>query len=377
MYHRCGLRRTRHEALFESVAAVRMDLVYIPVTGMKPNQQKSQVPRLQGLAYRNRIVFNTFKPIIDREVFVKVLILFFALIVTGCATTPPNPQPFQDFLEATSQVAQSADQAIALEYEQSLAAYENRFKTGEAEDISKLFLGVDPEHVFDANYEDEPVFIAIGEQRRQLGKLNQLVTEYAALLVRIVGSSGAYDVGEQAKALNKETGKLMANVKELTGGGTSERLSRLGKVDTSALLSTAFATAAKAYIENKRRKDLVELLNLGQPPMDVYADLGQVIARTAAASLKTHYSNRFLAVVRNNKKDVKAVLALNDSFLIQLKLLKELDGAFQTLPQEHARLTAAVAAGADVSFKSLIERAKSLKSLYEELAKANAAAAKG
>ncbi len=307
----------------------------------------------------------------------KALMLLAALMVVGCATTPPDPEPFQQFLDATSQVAQSADQAIALEYEQSLAAYENRFKTGEDKDISKLLLAFDPAHVFDANYQDEPVFIAIGEQRRKLGELNRLVTEYAALLVRIVGSSGAYDVGEQAKALNQQTGKLITSVKELTGGETSEPLSRLGKVDTTALLSTAFAAAAKAYIENKRRKDLVELLNLGQAPMDTYADLGQVIARSAAASLKVHYSNRFLALVQADRKDVKGVLALNDSFLKQLKLLKELDGAFQALPQEHARLTAAVAAGADVSFKSLIERAKALKSLYEELAKANAAAAEG
>jgi hypothetical protein len=312
---------------------------------------------------------------IHREVFVKALAKFcLALVVTGCATTPPDPQPFQQFLDATSQVAQSADQAIALEYEQSLAAYENRFRTGEEKDISKLFLAFDPKGVFDVAYNDEPVFIAIGEQRRQLVKLNQLATEYAALLFRIVGSSGAYDVAEQAKALNTETGKLMASVKELTGAEASAPSSRLEKVDATALLSTAFATAAKAYIENKRRKDLTELLKLGQPVMDTYGDLGQVIARSASASLKVQYSNQFRALVQTDRKDVKAVLALNDTFLKQLKLLRELDGAFQALPQEHARLTAAVAASAEVSFRSLIERAKVLKALYEELAKANAAA---
>ncbi len=304
----------------------------------------------------------------------KVLILFVSLIVSGCATTPPNIQPFHNFLEATSQVSQSADEVISLEYEQSLATFENRFKTGKDKNISALLLSFDEKRPYEANYQSDPVFIAIEKQRRQLRQVNQLVTEYATLLIRIVGSSGTYDVDEQAKALNKETGKLISNVVTLTGGKASGQLSRLGKVDTSALLSSAFATAAKAYIEKKRRVYLVALLNLGQPSMDVYADLGQVIARTAAASLKTDYDNRFNAAVRQDKSDIKGLLAMNESLLKQLKLLRELDGVFRAFPQEHARLTSAVAAGADFSFTSLIERTKSLKSLYEELAKVNTAA---
>lgn len=307
----------------------------------------------------------------------RIFAVLFAFIVTGCTTTAPNHEPFQHFLEATSQVTLSADEAISLEYEQSIAAYANRFLKGEETDVTVLFLEVDEENIFEANYVSEPVFNSIGEQRRQLRKLNRLVTEYAALLVQIVSTSGTYNVDEQAKALNKKTGKLITNVNKVTAGGVSEKISGLGEVDISALLSTAFVEAVKTYLENKRSKDLVELLNLGQPLMDVYADLGQVIARTAAASLKNQYSNRFRDILGRDKRNVKGVLALNNRFLKQLKLLKELDGAFQALPREHARLTVAVAAGADASFKSLIDRAKSLKSLYKELAKANAAVTTG
>lgn len=302
----------------------------------------------------------------------RFLPILFALIFTACATSPPNREPFQAFLDATSQVAESAEQAITHEYEQSLEAYENRFKTGEQKDVVALMLSFDETEVFEANYKNDPVFIAIGEQRRQLGELNQLVTQYAALLVRIVGASGAYNVDEQAAALNEQTQALIASVNELGSKETARSSSHTDKVDKSAWLSTAFAATAKAYIESKRRASLVELLHLGQPLIDAYAQLGQAIALTGAASLKTDYSNRFLGAVKRDKKHVKGLLAINKAFVGRLKTLKELDGAFQALPKEHVRLTAAVAAGAEVSFSALVERAESLKSLYEGISEVKA-----
>jgi hypothetical protein len=281
----------------------------------------------------------------------KWTIPLFALLLTACAGTPVKQEPFQQYLEAVQQVAQGVDGAIGREFDRELSDYEHRFKTGEETDITRLFLEPDLSNAYAISYatppgETELVFLAIADQRAKLQAVNALAIDYATLLVRIVGAeTGAFDVERQAAALNTEARKFLAG-------------------DEAALLSTAFVTVAKQYIETKRRDKLQAVLAEGQPVIDAYASLGRNAAKTAAASVKRGYAADFEAAVRRDPTNVQGVLAINERVFEQLEVLRNLDKAFVALAANHARLQSAVAAGDSVSFQALVDQAKTLKELY-------------
>jgi len=290
---------------------------------------------------------------------VKRLLIFLPFLLAACASNPVKQEPFQQYLEAVQQVGQSADAVVEQEYERELAEYERRFETGVERDITLLFLEPDLNDPFLMSYpvsvnQQAVVFLAIGTQRDKLGAVNKLAADYAALLVRIVGAeTGQIDVQAQAKAINDEVSKYLAN-------------------DKSALLSTLFVSAANQYIETKRRDKLGALLGEGQPVIDSYAHLGSVIAKTAAGTLKTGYDHQMRVLAAEKPPRVKDILAANQRVLEQLGMLRQLDQTFASLARDHARLRSAVAVGDTPSFESLLEKAKGLKSLYAEIKSAGA-----
>jgi hypothetical protein len=282
------------------------------------------------------------------------LLIILPFLLAACAGNPVKQEPFQQYLEAVQQAGQSADAVVGQEYDRELAEYERRFETGEERDITLLLLEPDPNDPYLMSYpgsaDGETVaFLAIGNQRDKLRIVNKIATDYAALLVRIVGSeTGQVDVQAQAKAINDEVSKYLGN-------------------DKSALLSTLFVTAANQYIETKRRDKLGTLLGEGQPAIDGYAHLGSVIAKTAADTLKTSYGRQMRVLAAAKPPRVKDILAANQRLLEQLEMLRQLDQTFAALARNHARLKTAVMAGDTPSFESLREKAKGLKSLYAEL----------
>lgn len=295
-----------------------------------------------------------FTPLLINSRPAKCLLAVGFLLLSACVATPVKKEPFQQYLEAVSLVAKSADGVISREYQQELDEYERRFKTGEETDITRLFLQPTLGQPFAMDYPAEPgeqglVFLAIADQRQKLQAVNQLAIQYAAFLVRIVGAeTGKFDVDQQAKSLNAQAAKFLSG-------------------NTSALISTAFVAAAKQYIEQKRRDKLSVLLSEGQPVIEAYSQLGTTIARTAASTLTRNYDHQFAALVHKNKKNVDGVLALNKRLLEQMEVLRQLDLSYVALVDNHARLKIAVDADGDVSFVALIEQAKSLKALYSKL----------
>lgn len=307
----------------------------------------------------------------------KPLAAVIVLLLPARSTTPPRIEPFQQFLDAATQVAESADQALAIESERYRSSFESSVKGGDKKELAKLFLTVDQGDPYHAYYANEPVFSVINGQREQLGRLNQLVARYAELLVRVVGDSGSYDKDEQASVINRDLNQVIADYQALRESGASAVAAVKAGIDPTALLSTAFTASVHAYIEKRRREDLAVLLKQGQPIINEYANQGAYITQTAAATLTEHYDSHWKETAQAPGDKVKNVLSLNRSYLDQLGSLKQLKLTFLDLARSHARLADSVAEGGEVSFESLIGRVKELKALYEKLSDQKAKAVAG
>lgn len=290
-----------------------------------------------------------------------LFILIVTLSVTGCAIQSPTQAPFQAFLDVTQQVDQSTNSVLEYDYQQEKQAFRTQLSQATAFDATALFLEPDLLDPFELSYPGQtPLFQTIAEHRRKARTANQLLTQYAALLVTLTSAdTGSFDIAREAESLNEQA---------ITFLGT----------DGSALFSTLFATAAKAYLENKRKNDLVELLAQGQNIVDRLSGLGQKTAELSAQGVKKNYDLAFSQQARQiapgtaaGSSDIDGLFAINQRTIEQLRLLRELHQTYTSLPANHSLLISAVQSNQDVSFYALINQASSLNNLYSQLQRQN------
>jgi hypothetical protein len=284
------------------------------------------------------------------------------LAVSGCASVSTLPaSPFQQFHASVTQLAASADQALATEQE---LAYQRYMATvAISGEIGGLKLLDDPDaSVFEMNVAVVPLFQEIRATRANLAALHALLEQYAGLLLVL---AGAGDTSQSVDAVAVAT--------ELRAKATSLAATLHAKPDLDNDWFFGFGVLAQEYVESKRRDLLLDLLQSADDEMRAIAELGQQISMLSAAGIQAEYNasysrqtqgaNEFAA--RQRQELFTDILELNAQTLRQLESLKQLHDAYGALPGAHLQLQSAVASGTAPSVNALLFYAESLRDKYK------------
>ena len=107
------------------------------------------------------------------------------LITAACVSV--DPEPFEDFREATDQVRAGTNAILLLDYEWSRRGFVETVLGSAPEELGTLFLTFDEDAPFDVQLHDPPVFLVVNQARHLLTNLASTFAGYAQLLARLAG----------------------------------------------------------------------------------------------------------------------------------------------------------------------------------------------
>ena len=294
-------------------------------------------------------------------------------LIAGCSTI--NQQPFASFSSSMQELRKGADEA--LKYNDT--ANRERFieETAKAslnpdgaEDVSNLLIQSVEGDLFAWRMNQTPLFMVSPQFRSGVYTLNSALVSYSELLASLVDSDlvSQTEFDTMAKDLN-------ASLKAAASTLEFEKIN--GEV---AIFSLAASKAAHAYIDSKRTSKLREALEENQPLMvDISAMLQKAI-RVAVLNLRQDYDQRSIEIARQlvpnpsialstRKKTVKALIELNEDYLMRLRILESLNNSYRSLPAAHLELIQAIEKpGYDLAaVQALYESGKHMYQLYREM----------
>lgn len=256
-----------------------------------------------------------------------VLMILTGVLVNGCAAKI-KAEPFKAYADATRKLQGSADDSLKLAYEASASGFSRRVQTSK-DAILGLMLMPDENDPFGwkvpANKEALPLKVAAF--RAGVNRLNSSLIQYADLLLQL-----ASDELISSKQFEQMAGELNGNMKNaFSSFGKSPGDSK------AALFSAAAMTAARQYIESKRRSHLAEALRSNQKEIESAAGLGKEAARITAAVMRQEYNDESAELAR--KTAVEPLLKLDERYIAQLQVLRSLHDAYDQLPVAHQQLS--------------------------------------
>lgn len=301
------------------------------------------------------------------------MVIFSFLLLISCATI--NPDPFGKFTTSLQEVRTGADEA--LKYND--LANRNRFidETAEASQTSKgsaaiqnLLIQSVEGKPFAWEMNNVPLFMVSPQFRAGIYTLNSTLIAYSELLATLAGSDivSQTEFDGMAKDLN---------------AGIKSAASTLQLKDTqeiSGIISVGASQAAYSYIDHKRRKKLLDILEKNQPLIVSLSDKLQSAIGIAVRNLRQNYDENSMRLARElkpnpsveieaRKRTVMKLIELNEDFLTRLRILEALNNTYRSLPQAHAELMNAIEEpGYDLAaVKGLYENGKHMYDLYREL----------
>ncbi|HEX5715652.1 MAG TPA: hypothetical protein VF179_05795 [Thermoanaerobaculia bacterium] len=293
---------------------------------------------------------------------------------TGCASVDTGPfTQFASSLQSLRTGIDSQAGAAAMASRQGLVEKVATGKVSPA-DLQLEFVQSNP---FAASYgfaEDEPNFAKLIRYRQGLAALNDVMIAYAQSLVVLSGGGQGVDILPTSAQFDQMAQSLNANA----GTAASALRMNIGS-DQRALLSTAAVQLFKAYIENKRRKDLAEAIGEVQPRIDEFSLAAQEAVHFLASMVQTDYTTSVLPLTTVNPPNATPILNLNDTTQATLATLAALSSGYGAVRDAHRDLKAATAKKPSglSGLIALTNEAIRLQGFVNQLAKANAAAAAG
>jgi len=289
------------------------------------------------------------------------LLVVFALTVSGCVSTsqPISPDSLNHYRDTLVELNISSVQAVTAEYEWNYRNFKERIKTEDRTDPGPLTLrfcggryewrwgdcGADPATI--------PVFNVIAQSRTDLAKINQVMIDYANFLILFNSAN------EGSKA------NLDAAAKKI--GAATKSISSQFKVELNEERFGAFATMGVSIVQQllakKQRKGMAAVMADFQPGVQSFADLGSQAMAISATGIKNEYdkenkkTTRALAVETDGTKRlalVETLLKLNEQTSAQLDSLSVLSAAYESLPNAHEELMAALQSGGHASLAELV-----------------------
>ena len=301
--------------------------------------------------------------------------VFYAFWLSACSTV--DSRPFTKYNAAANEItaidaAVDAHTSIVREQEMDrISKDRNAIK-----ELALQFDDTDPfKYKFKITSEKEPEPLFIKWQRLDAGltDLNTTFIEYTRLLATLAG-------GELIN--KKDFEKLAADL----NGNARSALASLGReVNSSelALFSEAAATAAYAYIGNKRKQYLIDIVTSNQDSVDKFTDFAREIVEVLAFDIRDTYLNTYRSLLTEwvassseRKREVADKIYTSSEITGKtLDMLKSMDKTYKSLADTHKKLAAGLESGY-FSVSDLIADIKRLQKLYKDLKKASADAEK-
>jgi hypothetical protein len=280
------------------------------------------------------------------------------LLLSACVSTSPPipPNSLGDFRDTLVQLNAKSTEALTAEHEWSYRNYKRWVKGEEAVNPNSLALQF-CDSDFDAYWgscdvesEGTPVFMVIADSRRDLGRLNQMLVDYANFLL-------LFNSGQSAQSI-------------AAGAGLTLNEAKFG----------AFAKIGVGIVEQllakKQRDGMVAVLADFQPGIQAFADLGAQAMQISAAGIQTEYQTEVQPLKRaiveeqdntSRLKLVEELIALNEQTARQLDVLQSLTAAYGSLPGAHAELMSALQSGYRASLNELVASIEAVGSAYQTL----------
>lgn len=305
---------------------------------------------------------------------VRILALGLAVLGAGCASVDSGPfVQFQSSIQSLRTGSDPLAGAAATASRQELVEKVAREEVSPA-DLQLEFV---PSSPFASSYgfaQDEPTFVKLVRLRQGLADLNDVMLDYAQSLVVLAGGGADGDILPTSAQFDQMATDLNANA-----GTAASALSLNVGAQQRAFFSTAAVQLFKAYIENKRRKDLAAAIGEVQPRVDDFSRAAQQAVHLLASMVQTEYSKDVLPLLAATPPDATPILNLNDTTQATLATLEALSDSYGAVPAAHRDLQAATAkkAGGLAGLIAFTDEAIRLQGFVNQLAKANAAAAAG
>ena len=296
------------------------------------------------------------------------------LLLSACVSTSPPipPNSLGDFRDTLVQLNAKSTEALTAEHEWSYRNYKRWVKGEEALNPNSLALQF-CDSDFDAYWgscdlesEGTPVFMVIADSRRDLGRLNQMLIDYANFLLLFNSANE-----DTRSSLEDAAGRIGQSAQSIAAGaGLTLNEARFG----------AFAKIGVGIVEQllakKQRDGMVAVLADFQPGMQAFADLGAQAMQISAAGIQTEYQTEVQPLKRaivqeqdntSRLKLVEELIALNEQTARQLDVLGSLTAAYGSLPGAHAELMSALQSGYRASLNELVASIEAVGSAYQTL----------
>lgn len=288
-------------------------------------------------------------------------LLVIALMVSGCVSTsqPISPDSLNHYRDTLVDLNVKSVQAITVEYEWNYRNFKERIKMEDQTDPNPLtlrFCGGRYEWRWgdcDADQSKMPAFNVIAKSRADLAKINQAMIDYANFLIQFSTAN------EGSKA------NLDAAAKKI-GVATKSISSQFG-VDLNEANVGAFASmgvsVVQQYLAKKQREGMAAVMADFQPGILYFANLGSQAMAISAAGIKDEYNKenkktaRAIATESDGSKRlalIERLLKLNEQTSAQLDALSVLSAAYESLPNAHEELMAALESGQQASLAELV-----------------------
>jgi len=291
----------------------------------------------------------------------KNFILAFALVLSGCVSTsqPVSPDSLANYRDRLVDLNVKSIQAMTFEYEWNYQSFKERIKTQERTDPTALtlrFCGGKYEWQWgdcDADQSTMPAFNVIADSRDGLAKINQAMIDYANFLVLF-------------NAVNENSKASLEAAASKIGASTTSVASQFG-VELNQARVGAFADlgvgAVQQLLAKKQREGMAAVMLDFQPGVRYFASLGSQAMAISATGIKEEYNNenrgmaRAIAVETDGARRlslVEKLLKLNEQTSAQLDSLSVLGAAYESLPNAHDELIAALRTGQQASLSELV-----------------------
>ncbi len=303
-----------------------------------------------------------------KQLSIFVLGVFLIVLVSACANVDPMPfAKFNTVAKGITAIDTAIDSHVSDVKERDMVDISNK-----KDAIIILALSLDPDDPFKCGYKyeglvKEPQFIKLQRFDSYFTELNSAFIEYTSLLETLSGGDliKTEDFDKLATDLNDNLRSALKSV------GNEADASRL------AMFSTIASTAAHAYISNKRKEYLIDILDDNQETVD-----GIIIhARNAVQIMRDEIWNEYLdtkralgkkhAASENKRLIADEALANSDKTMAVFAMLKALDATYDSLGKTHRRLYTGLQSNKLPSFSDLRSAIKNLQKRHKDLKKAN------
>jgi hypothetical protein len=296
------------------------------------------------------------------------------LVLSACVSTSPPipPNSLGDFRDTLVQLNAKSTEALTAEHDWSYRNYKESVKGTENLDPNALALKF-CESDFDAYWgscdlasEGTPVFMVIADSRRDLGRLNQMLIDYANFLLLFNNA-------------NEDTRSSLEDAAGRIGDSAQSIATKFeGSIDEARF--GAFAKIGVGIVEQllakKQRDGMAAVLADFQPGIQAFAELGSEAMQISALGIQAEYQTEVqpLNTAIEQEEDgtrrlklVEDLIALNEQTARQLDVLGSLAAAYGSLPGAHAELMSALQSGYRASLNELVASIEAVSSAYQTL----------